>query len=192
MIEVILKEPVDHLGSRGDVVKVADGFARNYLLPRKLALQVTAGNQRQIDAEKKRAAEREAQDRSVAEAIASRLTQTEYGRSELGDKTAFHRIELAPKPSAPVPWGRISYQILEHGDTVLPRRAEYYRRTQDREPARMLEFGKIRSLGGRLVPSETRVTVASKPREHTRITYDQLRFDVQIPAEKFSEQALRR
>ncbi len=34
MIEVILKEPVDHLGGRGDVVKVADGFARNYLLPR--------------------------------------------------------------------------------------------------------------------------------------------------------------
>ena len=80
MIEVILKEPVDHLGSRGDVVKVADGFARNYLLPRKLALQVTAGNQRQIDAEKKRAAAREAQDRSVAEAIASRLGQTEVRR----------------------------------------------------------------------------------------------------------------
>ena len=55
MIEVILKEPVDHLGHRGDVVKVADGYARNYLLPRKLALAVTAGNKRQIDAEKKRA-----------------------------------------------------------------------------------------------------------------------------------------
>ena len=73
MIEVILKEPVDHLGGRGDVVKVADGFARNYLLPRKLALAVTSGNKRQIDAEKKRAAEREAQDRSVAEAIASKM-----------------------------------------------------------------------------------------------------------------------
>ena len=47
MIEVILKEPVDNLGHRGDVVKVADGYARNYLLPRNLALAVTAGNKRQ-------------------------------------------------------------------------------------------------------------------------------------------------
>ena len=91
MIEVILKEPVDHLGSRGDVVKVADGFARNYLLPRKLALQVTSGNQRQIDAEKKRAAEREAQDRSVAEAIASRLGQTEcVVARRVGEKDALY------------------------------------------------------------------------------------------------------
>ena len=68
MIEVILKEPVDHLGGRGDVVKVADGFARNYLLPRKLALQVTAGNQRQIDAEKKRAADMTDDEREAAKA----------------------------------------------------------------------------------------------------------------------------
>ena len=40
-IEVILKEHVEHLGRRGDIVKVADGYARNYLLPRKLALAVT-------------------------------------------------------------------------------------------------------------------------------------------------------
>jgi large subunit ribosomal protein L9 len=40
-IEVILKEHVEHLGSRGEIVKVADGYARNYLLPRKLALAVT-------------------------------------------------------------------------------------------------------------------------------------------------------
>ena len=45
-MEVILREHVEHLGRRGDVVKVAAGYARNYLLPRKLALQVTAGNQR--------------------------------------------------------------------------------------------------------------------------------------------------
>lgn len=77
MIEVILKEPVDNLGNRGDVVKVADGFARNYLLPRKLALAVTAGNKRQIDAEKKRAAAVEAQERAGADALAARLGQAE-------------------------------------------------------------------------------------------------------------------
>jgi len=43
-MEVILKEDVNKLGSRGDVVKVAEGYGRNFLLPRKLAIQATAGN----------------------------------------------------------------------------------------------------------------------------------------------------
>ncbi|HEY8549414.1 MAG TPA: 50S ribosomal protein L9 [Vicinamibacterales bacterium] len=77
MIEVILREPVENLGSRGDIVKVADGYARNYLLPRNLALAVTPGNRRQIEAEKKRAAEREAEERMIAEALAARLVQAE-------------------------------------------------------------------------------------------------------------------
>ena len=46
-IEVILKEHVEHLGSRGEIVKVADGYARNFLFPRKLALKVTDENKRQ-------------------------------------------------------------------------------------------------------------------------------------------------
>jgi large subunit ribosomal protein L9 len=77
MIEIILKQPVEHLGSRGDIVKVADGYARNYLLPRNLALAVTAGNKRQIDAEQKRAAAHEAEERKGAEALAARLGQAE-------------------------------------------------------------------------------------------------------------------
>jgi large subunit ribosomal protein L9 len=77
MIEVILKEPVDTLGGRGDIVRVADGYARNYLLPRKLALAVTAGNKRQIAAERQRALAREAEERTTAEALASRLGQVE-------------------------------------------------------------------------------------------------------------------
>ena len=74
-MEVILREHVEHLGQRGDVVKVAAGYARNYLLPRKLALAVTANNKRQIDREKKIAEARDAEDRAQAEAIAQRLTQ---------------------------------------------------------------------------------------------------------------------
>ena len=46
-MEVILREHVDNLGRRGDIVRVAEGYARNYLLPRKLALAVTEGNKRQ-------------------------------------------------------------------------------------------------------------------------------------------------
>ena len=76
-MEVILREHVDHLGRRGDIVKVAEGYARNYLLPRKLALAVTEANKRQIDREKRVAEVREAEERSQADALAQRLTQLE-------------------------------------------------------------------------------------------------------------------
>ena len=74
-MEVILREHVEHLGRRGDVVKVAEGYARNYLLPRKLALAVTDNNKRQIEREKKLAEARDAEEKSQADAIAQRLTQ---------------------------------------------------------------------------------------------------------------------
>ena len=51
-MEVILREHVDNLGRRGDIVKVAAGYARNYLLPRKLALAVNDDNKRQIERER--------------------------------------------------------------------------------------------------------------------------------------------
>ncbi|HEX2454147.1 MAG TPA: 50S ribosomal protein L9 [Vicinamibacterales bacterium] len=76
-MEVILREHVDHLGRRGDIVKVAEGYARNFLLPRKLALAVTENNKRQIEREKKVAEVREAEERSQAEALGQRLTQLE-------------------------------------------------------------------------------------------------------------------
>jgi large subunit ribosomal protein L9 len=76
-MEVILREHVDNLGRRGEVVKVAPGFARNYLLPRKLALAVTEGNRKLIERERKVADAREAEDKQTAEALASRVSQTE-------------------------------------------------------------------------------------------------------------------
>ena len=73
-MEVILREHVDNLGRRGDVVKVAEGYARNYLLPRKLALAVTDANKRQIERERKVAEAKDAEEKGQAEAIAQRLT----------------------------------------------------------------------------------------------------------------------
>ena len=72
-MEVILREHVDNLGRRGDVVKVADGYARNFLLPRKLALPVTEQNRRQIERERKVAEAREAEEKAQAEALAARM-----------------------------------------------------------------------------------------------------------------------
>ena len=76
-MEVILREHVDNLGRRGEVVKVANGYARNYLLPRKLALAVTEANKRQIEREREAAEARELEEKSQAEAFAQRLSQTE-------------------------------------------------------------------------------------------------------------------
>ena len=72
-MEVILREHVDNLGRRGDVVKVAAGYARNYLLPRKLALPVTDSNKKQIERERKNAEVRELEEKTQAEAFAKRL-----------------------------------------------------------------------------------------------------------------------
>ena len=70
-MEVILKEDVDHLGNRGDVVKVADGFGRNYLLPRKLAMQATAANKSVIEQMKQSAVRRSAREKGEAEQLVS-------------------------------------------------------------------------------------------------------------------------
>lgn len=73
-MEVILREHVENLGRRGDVVKVADGYARNFLLPRKLALKVNEQNRRQIERERKVAEARELAERQDAEAMAIKLS----------------------------------------------------------------------------------------------------------------------
>ena len=76
-MEVILREHVENLGKRGEIVKVADGFARNYLLPRKLALPATDGNRKHVERERKIMETREAEEKSGAEAIAARLAAVE-------------------------------------------------------------------------------------------------------------------
>lgn len=76
-MEVILREHVDNLGNRGDVVKVASGYARNYLLPRKLALAVTEANKRQIERERASAEARETEERQAAQALADRMQQAD-------------------------------------------------------------------------------------------------------------------
>jgi large subunit ribosomal protein L9 len=73
-MEVILRDHVENVGKRGEVVKVANGYARNYLLPRKLALIATPGNMKQIDRERVKLDAVEAEEKTAAEAIASRMS----------------------------------------------------------------------------------------------------------------------
>ena len=76
-MEVILREHVDHLGRRGEIVTVADGYARNYLLPRKLALLATEGNKKQIERERAKFEVKEADDQRMAEALAERMANVD-------------------------------------------------------------------------------------------------------------------
>jgi large subunit ribosomal protein L9 len=72
-MEVILKEDVNKLGSRGDVVKVADGYGRNYLLPRKLAIEASAGNKSVIEQMKAASVRRSAKEKIQAEELSKQF-----------------------------------------------------------------------------------------------------------------------
>ena len=76
-MEVILKEDVASLGHRGEVVKVADGYARNFLLPRKMAMQATEANKAVIEQMKTAAARRSASEKAQAEELAAKLAPIE-------------------------------------------------------------------------------------------------------------------
>lgn len=72
-MEVILREDVDKLGARGNVVKVSDGYARNFLLPKRLAVEATASNRKIVDQEREAYVRREAKEKSESEDLAKLL-----------------------------------------------------------------------------------------------------------------------
>ena len=81
-MEVILKEDIAKLGSRGDVVKVAEGYGRNFLLPRKLAIQANAGKKAVIEQMKAASVRRSAKEKTQAEELAKQFD---------GVAVSFHR-----------------------------------------------------------------------------------------------------
>ena len=72
-MKIILQQPVDKLGVPGDIVEVADGYARNYLVPRGLAVKATKGGERHIESLKRAHQGRVNQAKAEAEQVASRL-----------------------------------------------------------------------------------------------------------------------
>ena len=70
---VLLREDIDNLGARGEIVKVKAGYARNYLLPRKLAVEASAGNVKQIEAERGALLKKESKERATAEAQGAQM-----------------------------------------------------------------------------------------------------------------------
>ena len=86
-MEVILKEDVDKLGHRGDIVKVAEGYGRNFLLPRKLAIEASKGNKNVIEQMKAAAARKSAHEKIGAEALAKQLNEVSLAfERKVGEK----------------------------------------------------------------------------------------------------------
>lgn len=71
--KILLREDVDDLGARGEIVRVKAGYARNYLLPRKLAVEANAGNVKQIERERAVLLKKEASERATADAQADQM-----------------------------------------------------------------------------------------------------------------------
>ena len=126
---VLLREDVDNLGARGEIVKVKAGYARNYLLPRKLAVQATPGNVKQIEAERGALLKKEARERGTAEAQSSvmktvRLNfERKVGEHGLlyGSVTAMHIADALKEKGYEVDRRRIqlSEPIKETGDFTV-------------------------------------------------------------------------
>jgi large subunit ribosomal protein L9 len=76
---VLLREDIDDLGARGEIVRVKAGYARNYLLPRKLAVEATASNVKQIEQERAALLKKAAVERSTAEAQADQMRKLSLG-----------------------------------------------------------------------------------------------------------------
>ena len=90
-MEVILRETIDTLGRAGQVVKVADGYARNYLLPRKLAYPVTPGNLKVIESERQSLLRKEAKQKDDAEKQMEILNKVELvTRRKVGEQKALY------------------------------------------------------------------------------------------------------
>ena len=73
-MKVVLREDVANLGNKGDLVEVADGYARNYLVPKGLALKASRGAEKQAESMRRNRDARDRRDREAAEAIASQLS----------------------------------------------------------------------------------------------------------------------
>ena len=119
-----------------------------------------------------------------------RLLKTWKAPDETGKSADFTLVELTPKPIAPVAWGKIVVEVWDRGNVVMPVRMQYFRKKDSKAPERVLTFSQVKVMGGRLVPAKMVMTVTDKPGEYTSITCKDIRFNVQIPDSKFTDQAL--
>jgi large subunit ribosomal protein L9 len=127
---VLVREDIDNLGARGEIVKVKAGYARNYLLPRKLAVEASAGNVKQIEAERAALLKKESKERGTAEAQAALMKslhltfERKVGEHGMlyGSVTSMHVAEALKEKGYEIDRRRINLPeaIKETGDFTVP------------------------------------------------------------------------
>ena len=153
-MEVILKEDVNKLGHRGDVVKVADGYGRNYLLPTKLAIEATANNKAVIEQMKGSAVRKLAKEKITAEELSKQLEAVElvFERKVGENEHLFGSVTS----------GDIAHQLEEKGYTVDRRKISL------EEPLKSLGEFHVPIKLHREVTTHLKVTIkADEPAETT-------------------------
>ena len=99
-MKVVLREDVETLGRKGDLLEVADGYARNYLVPRGLAIKATKGVVAQAEAMRRNREAREVRDRAAAQELADRLTGGGASRSRRAPARAGSCSARSPPPTS--------------------------------------------------------------------------------------------
>jgi large subunit ribosomal protein L9 len=150
-MEVILKEDVNKLGQRGDVVKVADGYGRNFLLPKKLAMEATAANKVVIEQMKQAAVRHSAREKSEAESLVTQLNQVElvFERKVGENDHLFGSVTSA----------EIAHQLEQRGYTIDRRKLQL------EEPLRQLGEFHVPVKLHREVTAHVKVTVRAEEAE---------------------------
>ena len=147
-MELILREDVQHLGKVGEIVKVKDGYARNYLLPKGLAYPATEANKKKIAYEGERIAKQRASEKSAAETEATRLVGVQLSFAvKVGEEDKLYGSVTA---------GDIQRKLEELGIRVDKRKIDLH------EPIR--ELGEF-SVGIKIHPDvrpEVRITVVKE------------------------------
>ena len=123
-MEVILRQAVENLGKPGDVVKVSNGYARNFLLPRGSAFEATPGTLKRIEQEKERLEAAENERRSAAQALAEKLEQVSL--------TFAARVGEEGKLFGSVTGADIAHQLEAQGFSIEKRQIDLH------EPLRTL------------------------------------------------------
>jgi large subunit ribosomal protein L9 len=148
VMEVILKEDVNKLGHRGDVVKVADGYGRNFLLPKKLAMEATAANKVVIEQMKQSAVRRSAKEKGEAELLVNQLNSVElvFERKVGENDHLFGSVTAA----------EIAHQLEQKGYTIDRRKLQL------EEPLRQLGEFHVPIKLHREVTAHVKVTVKAE------------------------------
>jgi large subunit ribosomal protein L9 len=152
-MEVILKEDVNKLGNRGDVVKVADGYGRNYLLPGKLAIEANANNKAVIEQMKGSSIRKLAKEKIEAEELSKKLEAVEL--------TFERKVGENEHLFGSVTSGDIAHQLEEKGYTIDRRKISL------EEPLKTLGEFYVPIKLHREVTSHLKVTVKGEESEDT-------------------------